>query len=54
MKKFYSEKLQKFKGDAKKKHGVLWKRYLESAPRNPQLLQLKSLSTKLTFLIQKK
>ena len=30
------------------------KRHLQSAPRNPQLFQLKFLSTKLTFLIQKK
>ena len=28
-------------------------RYWESAPKNPQLFQLKLLSTKLTFLIQK-
>ena len=51
-KKFYLEKLQKFKGDAKKTWSVL--RYLESAPQNRQLFQLKLLSTKLTFLIQNK
>ena len=44
-KKFYTEKLRKFKGDA---------RYLESAPQNPQLFQLKLLSTKLTFSMQQK
>ena len=36
-KTFYSEKMQKFIG-MREKHGVLWKRYLESAPQNPQLL----------------
>ena len=38
----------------RKKHEVSSKRYLESAPQNLQLFQLKLLSTKLTFLIQKK
>ena len=40
-KKFYSEKLRNL-------------RYLESAPQNPQLFQLKLLSTKLTFSMQQK
>ena len=39
--------------ELQKKHGLLWKRYLESVPQNLQLFQLKLLSTKLTFLIQK-
>ena len=37
----------------RKEHGVLWQRYLKSAPQNPQLFQLKLLSTKRTFLMQK-
>ena len=36
----------------RKKQSVM-KEYLQSAPQNPQLFQLKLLSIKLTFLIQK-
>ena len=54
LQKIVSQKTFKTFSVMREKNGVLWKRYLESAPQNHQLFQLKLLSTKLTFLMQKK
>ena len=51
--KHFSQKNWKRLKEMQGKRAVLWKRYLKSASQNPQLCQLKLLSTKLTFLMQK-
>ena len=51
--KKFSQKNWKRLKEMQGKRAVLWKRYLKIASKNPQLCQLKLLSTKLTFLMQK-
>ena len=51
--KHFSQKNWKRLKEMQGKRAVLSKRYLKSASQNPQLCQLKLLSTKLTFLMQK-